>query len=67
MLDKDVAKVESSEPILWRSAFEMEQERILKEQKVLNNNKKIMIVDDEAFNVMAIEGQMRILGLTDVK
>ena len=35
----------------------------MKERLVLENEKKIMVVDDEAFNVIAIEGLMRVLGV----
>lgn len=34
---------------------------------VKNNKSKILIVDDEAFNILVIKGLMRVLGMSDIE
>lgn len=33
---------------------------------VMNNKAKMILVDDEAFNILAIKGMMRVLGMTNI-
>lgn len=35
------------------------------QRKVENNKHKLIIVDDEAFNLLALKGMMRVLGMED--
>ena len=34
---------------------------------VKNNRSKILVVDDEAFNILVIKGLMRVLGMQDIE
>jgi CheY-like chemotaxis protein len=33
---------------------------------IINNKKKILVADDEAFNILVIKGLMRVLGMQDI-
>ena len=35
--------------------------------QVSNNSSKILVVDDEAFNILVIKGLMRVLGMKDIE
>ena len=46
--------------------LEEEEDKFNRVKLVKNNQRKIMMVDDEAFNLIAMQGLMRVLGLEDM-
>ena len=64
VLEKSDDDIEAEQTERHRTDIEKAEERAIKIRKVNDNQKKIMLVDDEPFNINALEGLMMVLGFT---